>query len=769
MCLPGIPSPKHPWRIALAALCILFLLANAPLLIGLDAPNWDASSFFGPAFTLVADHARAGKLLLWNPFVDGGAPDAAQPEYGCFSPLTVGAGALFGGTERGFRAYWLGVWGLGGLGFLGLARHLGAPPWAGFVVTLGYLFSGTFTGHAQHTSWLHSFAFVPWVLWRLDVALLDRRLLPAVQAGALLGLSALAGYPAIVIQTGVLALFWAAGREWTREGDGEEPRRRSLGFSGGVLAIVAVVGAVVLLPSWFAFLRESRGYSDRSGPLPKEVAVHDNSLHPLAFTTFASPYLHVLATLYAPARWAPTDGSSAGAYAGAAIPAFAVLALCRSPRRRWLWWLAGTALLLLATSTDALPLRGWLYDLMPWERFARHGAQRKDLALFVLAVLALHGAPRAGDPGTGDSGTGDEGGRPPRESWLFLACVAGTALLALAGAVAGSASLGAQGPRPVFAVVHFVVVWGGLVAVAWFTRKIPGIPERRGAILPAALVALAVLDAAGTARLSRVLMVDRGRGREVWDRIGQERTPQLDLTKAGLRREAAPPAWTSPNPNNQNVPLKEPVFESYNSMTNRYRAATSGELLLAATAIGAERVWFASSAVVGPPGEDAFRYLVSTSRAAGAAILVVHPPVAMTARPSAAVSFEPVPAPPAPLSDLRLRSLDPALHRYRTDELELSVLAPGPGWVFVTDRWAAGWRAWVDGREVPVWGGNLLFRAVRVTAGSHRLRFLYRPAGYPHLLALSWGTLLAVAFASARPRKQGALQSQAFPGPTPTQ
>jgi hypothetical protein len=188
--------------------------------------------------------------------------------------------------------------------------------WAWFVVALGYLFSGTFTGHAQHTSWLHAFAFVPWVLWRLDAALLGRRLLPALQAGALLGLSALAGYPAIVIQTGALAFFWTVGREVTRERDDEGPRRETAARSAGVLAMMAVVGAVVLLPSWFAFLRESRGYTDRAGPLPKEVAVHDNALHPLALTTFASTYLHVLATLYAPARRAPTDGSSAGAYAG---------------------------------------------------------------------------------------------------------------------------------------------------------------------------------------------------------------------------------------------------------------------------------------------------------------------------------------------------------------------------------------------------------------------------------------------------------------------
>ena len=552
MPLPEIPSPRHPWRLALAALCLLFLLANAPLLIGLDAPNWDASTFFGP------------------------------------------------------------------------------------------------------------------------------------------------------------------------------------------------------------------GYSDRSGPLPKEVAVHDNALHPFALTTAASPYLHVLATLYSPARWAPTDGSSAGAYAGVVIPAFAVFALCRSPRRRWLWWLAGTSLFLLVTATDALPLRGWLYDLLPWERFARHGAQRKDLALFVLAVLALHGAPRA------DAlELREERRRPPWGGRSFFACAAGAALVALAGAAAGWSTLGAQGPRPVFAVVHFVVVWGGLVAVAGLSWKAPQVCGRRIAILPAGLVALAVLDAAGTVRLTRVLMVDRGRGREVWDRIGRERTPRIDLTQTGLGREADPPVWTFPKPNNQNVPLKAPVFASYTALTNRYRAATSREPLLAATAVGAKRVWFAATAIRRPPGEDAFRYLVSSSRVAGAAILVVHPPAAMTDRSSTTMPFSPNPAPPDSQPDLRLRSLDATLHYYRTDELELSVLAPGPGWVLVTDRWAAGWRAWVDGGEVPIWGGNLLFRAVHVKAGPHRIRFLYRPAGYPHLLVLSWGVLLAVALASAWPRGPGTWQPQERPVPPP--
>lgn len=104
-------------------------------------------------------------------------------------------GAAHGGTEIGFDLCWLAVWLSGGLGLLGLARHLGVPPWAGVAVAIGYFFSGTFTGHAQHTSWLSAFTFVPWVIWRLDVALAGTCLLPAAQAGALLGLAGLAGIP----------------------------------------------------------------------------------------------------------------------------------------------------------------------------------------------------------------------------------------------------------------------------------------------------------------------------------------------------------------------------------------------------------------------------------------------------------------------------------------------------------------------------------------------------------------------------------------------
>jgi hypothetical protein len=45
-----------------------------------------------------------------------------------------------------------------------LARHLGAPRWGAFLVALGYAFCGFYTAHAEHTTVLYSFSFVPWFM-----------------------------------------------------------------------------------------------------------------------------------------------------------------------------------------------------------------------------------------------------------------------------------------------------------------------------------------------------------------------------------------------------------------------------------------------------------------------------------------------------------------------------------------------------------------------------------------------------------------------------
>ena len=60
-----------------------------------------------------------------------------------------------------------------------------------------------------------------------------------------------------------------------------------------------------------------------------------------------------------------------------------------------------------------------------------------------------------------------------------------------------------------------------------------------------------------------------------------------------------------------------------------------------------------------------------------------------------------------------------------------------PGWLVSTQAWDAGWRARLDGRQVPVRRVNLVQSAVEVPAGSSLVEFDYLPPGFGWALALS--------------------------------
>ncbi len=63
--------------------------------------------------------------------------------------------------------------------------------------------------------------------------------------------------------------------------------------------------------------------------------------------------------------------------------------------------------------------------------------------------------------------------------------------------------------------------------------------------------------------------------------------------------------------------------------------------------------------------------------------------------------------------------------------------APVDGWVVLSDTWFPGWRASIDDEPVEIYRADFLFRAVRVPAGEHYIRFEYRPVSFQIGLYLS--------------------------------
>jgi len=64
---------------------------------------------------------------------------------------------------------------------------------------------------------------------------------------------------------------------------------------------------------------------------------------------------------------------------------------------------------------------------------------------------------------------------------------------------------------------------------------------------------------------------------------------------------------------------------------------------------------------------------------------------------------------------------------YTPEAVEIEVELAAPGYLVLTDAWYPGWRATVDGKPVPIQRANVLFRAIAVEAGDHRVVLTFRP------------------------------------------
>lgn len=725
---------RAPWAVAAIALLVVFLYVLGPLVRGRLAPHWDADGYFAPFYTLVADFARQGRLLLWNPWASGGSPDFLDPQIGASSPVMVLSALLTGGGERGFRMHWLAVWFLGAVGILLLARRWRIPVLGAFVVALGFAFSGPFTGHASHTSWIHSFALLPLIVDRTEAAMSERRFLPAGQAGVLWGLSALGGYPAVVFAAAMFIALWILGRALCGgmvpgRPEFATPVNRSLRRSAALVALAGVLGLTVLIPSVAGMITEGRGYASRAEPLPREVAISSNALHPRGLATVFSPYL---ASLPAGKVWPYTDVTSVSVYLGTLPLFFAAAAIACRPRDKGRWWLLGMAVLFVSLSLgQELPMRGWLYDLVPVTRFFRHACVFRLPAVLCLVLLAL-------------AGVGDLSSRSLQRP-SFVSLIVATGLLT--GAAVWSyldVSRMANTPAQASGDVHLAVMWAGvLVCCALFSAA----PSGTIRLTTWGLVAtLAIFDAHQTVALSTTV----GSATTVagWRQLDRARVRSLDLLAINAPERLAVSNDSNglgPGPTNKNLVVKRQAFRGYPALTNATFERWAKTPALLARVLPDKRIYFAPEAITlgGAPSTDAAERFANHVVSSGRFPLVVEGSDAgQTALSTVALGSQLERAPEAQPIDVRWLTYDP-------DRLAIEFVAPASGWLLVTDRWAPGWAGTLDGRPIRIERADFLFRGVQVPAGRHTLQMTYRPWGYAWIVLASWAVTVLVCGVSA--------------------
>ena len=68
-----------------------------------------------------------------------------------------------------------------------------------------------------------------------------------------------------------------------------------------------------------------------------------------------------------------------------------------------------------------------------------------------------------------------------------------------------------------------------------------------------------------------------------------------------------------------------------------------------------------------------------------------------------------------------------AIARYTNTAIDIDVDAARPGWLVLNDVWHRWWRVEIDGRPAPLQRADVLFRAVRLEPGHHRVSFTFHP------------------------------------------
>ena len=65
---------------------------------------------------------------------------------------------------------------------------------------------------------------------------------------------------------------------------------------------------------------------------------------------------------------------------------------------------------------------------------------------------------------------------------------------------------------------------------------------------------------------------------------------------------------------------------------------------------------------------------------------------------------------------------------YRPDEIVRETTSSESGFLFLSEIFYPGWKAYVDEKRRNILRGNYIFRTLEVPAGSHRVKFVFEPA-----------------------------------------
>ncbi len=747
-----------------AALLVLFIAAFValawPWLSGAVTIPWDAKSQFQPELQFLATSFARGQSPFWSPNLYAGWPQIADPQSLIFSPLHLALAAFT--PEPSFREADLVTFAYlfaGSIGVIMLFRDRGWHPGGAVIAAIIFAFGGSSASRLQHTGQIISLAYVPLALWLVARTLDRASWWAALAAGLFIGLLAVGRDQVAMIGLYVIAgyviAFWV-------DGPGRLVRLRTT-FPPIVMTVVVAV-AIAAVPIVMSALLAS----DSNRPMINFESAGLGSLHPAHLLMLAFADLYGAAdpkvVFWGPPSplWSDTIGGGrlflaqnvGQIYAGILplmlIPGFGVA--------RRLLWTREVRYFFIALIACLLYALGWytpafrvMYDLVPGVALFRRPAD----ATFVLGLMiAINTGYLVHRLLSGTAG-------PARQA-LVLAGVLMAALAATAVTIAVTAGELRDAAVPIATGVVFAAAATALIA--WTARLAPAhatlaatlliafttgdlawnkAPDESSGLPPAHYAALAPSNddetvALLTRRLAETQAPDR-RDRVEFSAIAYH-WPNMGLARGfdGLFAQNPLRLRDFEAATGIGDTVAVPEQRTFAPLFPAYRSALADLLGLRfiVTGVPAQEIDKALR-----PGD--LEFLAHTGEAyvyenSGAlpramfvpdytvvdfdAVLTSGWPAGVDPRRTLLLEHAPARPPNGGASEGRVRIVD-----YRNTEVTIDVDSTAGGFVLLNDVWHPWWYAEIDGVPAPILKADVLFRAVEVAPGSHRVRFVFRP------------------------------------------
>lgn len=710
----------------------------------MPAGGGDLASFLYPIYRFSAESLRRGEIPLWNPYLYGGAPFAADIQSGVFYPVNLIF--FFLKPELNYRAmeglaifhfFLAGAFMYLCLRYLWPGRPLRSL--AALAGALAFMFSDYFITHFGNLNLVAVGAWLPLIFLLYHRALAERRPGLAAGAGACLGVAALAGHihPLLFIVLCLLLYFlYRLGRK--------EEAVKLLKLSALTAAVGLGTAALLLLPAYGMSgrtLRAEFGYDQAQGySLPPAKLI--GLLLPDFFGR--DPSVH----------WGPWERVEVG-YIGLLPLVLAAFALALRREEMGRFW-AGLAVLSLLLALGGYNIvHGWLYLLFPGFDRVRAPARfiyLMDFALAGLAGMGLDALLRPLRPG-------------PRKTFARLLRAAPWVWIVLSGLtvpVAFSTMLLSQDKDPglfrrIAGATNNLLFFLLMLAfsLSWlYARRYRWLSAQALGILAGALI---LIDLAGQGAY-----LDMGPAEPTEGFNHPQAIAFLKSDNDFYRIDTRTDVWHLWQPDTSLLHRIFDVWGIVNPLTladyHRYwesmgsRSTPLYDFLNAKYVIGRKDVVLDWEKFV-PVFEDDPEVNIYLNTKALPRALFVHRAVAVGSHEEAFRAIHEEGFDPAnevvveggkalalsPESPAKLEILS-----YGLNEIEISVKAPAEGYLVLSEVYYPGWEAFVDGKASPVLRANYAFRAVYVEAGEHRVRLVFSPLSWKMGLAVSlasWGAL----------------------------